>query len=139
MKKFYWRYDTRIFKTKKEALAAVGTKEQYSTPQKFYNAKNSIHREFTAAASSPSKEEIKKALIAAAEYALSRYWTSFDELTTLEEFAQDLFKSNEITVNQGRNGCYYIWYLDTNNNQFVLNVESHKVITSDNFIKAQFC
>lgn len=139
MKKFYRRYDTRIFKTKKEALAAVGTKEQYSTPQKYYNAKNSIHREFTAAASFPSKEEIKKALIAAAEYALSEYWTSFDELTTLEEFAQDLYNSNEIALHQGRNGCFYMWYLDTNNNQFALNVESHKVITSDRFINAQFC
>ena len=46
MKKHDWRYDTRIFKTKKEALKAVGSKDQWSDVQKYFRAKRSITKEY---------------------------------------------------------------------------------------------
>ena len=46
MKNFYWRYDTRIFKTKKEALRAVGTKEQWTDFKSYMHAKKSIVKEY---------------------------------------------------------------------------------------------
>lgn len=46
MKNYAWRYDTRLFKTKKEALAAIGNKEQWSDVQKYFKAKKSITKEY---------------------------------------------------------------------------------------------
>lgn len=46
MKNYAWRYDTKLFKTKKEALKAIGTKENYSDVQKYYRTKKSIVKEY---------------------------------------------------------------------------------------------
>ena len=46
MKNYFWRYDTKQFKTKKEALKAVGTKEQWSNVQNYYQVKKSITKEY---------------------------------------------------------------------------------------------
>lgn len=45
MKNFKWRYDTRLYKTKKEALTKVGKKDNWSSFQAYIQAKNSITKE----------------------------------------------------------------------------------------------
>ena len=46
MKNYKWRYDTKLFKTKKEALEKIGKKNNWSDVQKYYYAKRSIAKEY---------------------------------------------------------------------------------------------
>ena len=46
MKNYKWRYDTKLYKTKREALEAVGKKHHWQTPSAYYQAKRSITKEF---------------------------------------------------------------------------------------------
>lgn len=46
MKNYKWRYDTKLFNTKKEALKAVGNKEHWADVQRYYEAKRSIIKEY---------------------------------------------------------------------------------------------
>lgn len=46
MKNHFWRYDTKTYKTKKEALKAVGNKEQWTDFKSYIQAKRSITKEY---------------------------------------------------------------------------------------------
>ena len=46
MKNFYWRYDTKIYKTKKEALKKIGSKKDFENVQDYFKAKRSITKEY---------------------------------------------------------------------------------------------
>ena len=46
MKNYFWRYDTKQYKTKKQALEAVGTKEQWNDFKSYIKAKKSITKEY---------------------------------------------------------------------------------------------
>lgn len=43
-KNYKWKYDNKLYETKREALKEVGTKEHWSSPAKYFWAKRSIHK-----------------------------------------------------------------------------------------------
>lgn len=72
MKNYKWRYDTKLYNTKREALEAVGEKHHWQTPSAYYQAKRSITKEFISSD--------KKA---------TRYFFIVDNLYRLLEITQD--------------------------------------------------
>lgn len=46
MKNYKWRYDTKLYRTKKEALKKIGKKEHWANVQEYFRAKRSITKEY---------------------------------------------------------------------------------------------
>lgn len=46
MRNYKWRYDTKLYRTKKEALKQVGNKDNWSSFKAYIEAKKSIIKEY---------------------------------------------------------------------------------------------